>query len=162
MPFTQPITNLLEQLRMVIYGLTNAQFTQPVTVLSGSTIGQHTRHIVEFYLELNKGYTNGTVDYDQRERNHYIQTDRDTAMAHLHRISEALEKPDRKLFLTVNHGDNQSIATNYHRELIYNLEHTVHHMALIRIGVAAVSAIEIPDGFGIAASTLKYRQLCAQ
>ena len=164
MQFKEPISHLLEQLRSVIDGLNDKQFTTPVNVLSGSTIGQHTRHILEFYIELDKGYKSGAVDYDQRERNHAIESNKYVAIESLTAIRENLGKPDRELILMVNYGadEAQAIATTYYRELIYNLEHTVHHMALIRIGVNAVSAIEIPEGFGIAASTLKYRQACAQ
>lgn len=162
MQFKEPITHLIEQLCITIAALTNEQFTQPVTVLSDSTIGQHTRHILEFFIELNKGYLSGAVDYDQRQRSYELESNRDTAITHLQNISDSLGKPDRELCLIVNNGDKQSIATNYYRELVYNMEHTVHHMALIRIGVNAVSNIEIPPGFGIAASTLKFRQACAR
>ena len=166
MPLKQPITNLLDQLYSVLYQLTNAQFTQPVTVLSGATIGQHTRHILEFYIELNKGYCSGSVDYDQRERNPAIENGKYTAMEQLQDIMESLGQSDKELLLMVNYNDAgahpTSIGTNYYRELVYNLEHTVHHMALIRIGINAVAEIEIPAGFGIAASTLKFRQACAQ
>ncbi|TBO43592.1 DinB family protein [Pedobacter kyonggii] len=165
MPLKEPITNLLEQLHGIIGGLTNTEFTHPLTILSGSTIGQHGRHILEFYLELNKGYAIGEVDYDRRERNHAVENDKEVAQQCLREIICSLGKPDRKLVLVVNYDAEESqsirIQTNYYRELIYNLEHTVHHMALIRIGIGAISAIEIPAGFGIAASTLKYRQGCA-
>lgn len=155
----EPISHLLTQLREVMNQLDDGQYARPVTTLSGSTLGQHIRHILEFYIELHKGYETGVVDYDQRERDHAIETDKRVAIFHLNRIAGNLDKPDRQLLLNV---ETLSIPTNYYRELVYNLEHTVHHMALIRIGINAVAEIAIPDGFGIAASTLKYRQACAQ
>ena len=61
-----------------------------------------------------------------------------------------------------NSGGIVAIPSNYYREIAYNLEHTIHHMALIRVGVNEVSTIELPQEFGVAYSTIKYRQQCAQ
>jgi hypothetical protein len=45
------------------------------------------------------------------------------------------------------------------RELVYNIEHAIHHMALIKIGLRAeFSSVIIPDSFGVASSTLRYDQ----
>lgn len=166
MKLKEPISNLMEQLEFVIEGLTNQQYTQPVKVLSKSTIGQHTRHILEFFIELNKGYEERIVDYDKRIRNHAIESDKYVAIDTLHEIVASLVKPDRELILNVEYGaeaDHRAqVITNYLRELVYNMEHTVHHMALIRIGVEAISELEIPAEFGVAASTLKFRAVCAQ
>jgi len=52
--------------------------------------------------------------------------------------------------------------TNYYREVAYNLEHTIHHMALIKVGIREVSDMEIPENFGVASSTIKFRSACAQ
>jgi hypothetical protein len=155
----QPIVNLLEQLKYVFSTLTNEQYSTPVKALSRATIGQHTRHILEFYIELYKGYDNGIVDYDKRLRNHVIESDKFFALNVINEIIDDLHRPDKQLILQVEFGD---ITTNYFRELIYNMEHTVHHMALIRIGVESISDIVVPNEFGVAASTLKYRQSCAQ
>jgi hypothetical protein len=166
MKLKEPILNLFEQIQYVLDGLTNEQYTEPVKVLSNSTIGQHTRHILEFFIELNKGYESGIVDYDKRIRNRAIDTDKNYTIQVITQIATELAKPDKDLLLHVESGDGESIIfpvfTNYFRELVYNLEHTVHHMALMRIGVNAISDMEIPKEFGVAASTLKYRKACAQ
>ena len=161
-----PISNLLEQLQFVLDGLTDEQYAQQVKVLSGSTTGQHTRHILEFFIELNQGYISGIVNYDKRMRNRLIETDKNFAIQTLLEIEASLVKPDRELLLHTEYGENDPepvpVFTNYSRELVYNLEHMVHHMALIRIGVNAVSDLAVPEGFGVAASTLKFRKACAQ
>jgi hypothetical protein len=164
MKLNTPISNLLEQIQYVLDGLTNEQYIQPVKVLSQSTIGQHTRHILEFFIELNKGYENGTVDYDKRIRNHAVESDKFFASNTLQQIKNELVKPDKELMLRVEYGTAHSLTvpTNYFRELVYNMEHAVHHMALIRIGAEAITDITIPAEFGIAASTLKFRKTCAQ
>ena len=53
-------------------------------------------------------------------------------------------------------------TTNYYREIAYNLEHTIHHMALIRVGLRELGDIAVDDSYGVASSTLKYRKQCAQ
>jgi hypothetical protein len=40
-------------------------------------------------------------------------------------------------------------------------EHTIHHMALIRIGCMDIGAHMLPEGFGVAPATLQYRSKCA-
>ncbi|MFA6245376.1 MAG: hypothetical protein WC615_00455 [Mucilaginibacter sp.] len=166
MKLKEPISHLLRQLQYVLDGLTDAQYAQPVKVLSGSTTGQHTRHILEFFIELNQGYLSGIVNYDNRVRNRLIETNKDFAIQTLLEIADGLDKPDRMLLLHAEYGNDEAepfpVFTNYLRELVYNLEHMVHHMALIRIGVNAVAELEIPESFGVAASTLKFRKACAQ
>ncbi|MDB5148763.1 MAG: DinB family protein [Mucilaginibacter sp.] len=166
MKLREPISNLLEQLQYVIDELSPVQYTEPVKLLSQSSIGQHTRHILEFFVELNKGYETGMVDYDKRIRNKNIEADKDFAITTIRQVEANIQKPDKELLLQAEYGEGEAhsaqVFSNYYRELVYNLEHTVHHMALIRIGVNAVSDVVIPDEFGVAASTLKYRKACAQ
>jgi len=166
MKLQEPIQTLLTQLQNVINGLTGGQYQQEIDTLSPSTIGQHTRHILEFYIELNQGYLTGIVNYDKRLRNRDIESDKNYAIQTITSIVATLDKPDRNLILQAAYGDSDvsqvSLATNYYRELAYNLEHTVHHIALIRIGIQAISDLQVPEAFGVSAATLKYRQACAR
>jgi NDP-sugar pyrophosphorylase family protein len=163
---TMPLTGLLLQLQYLLEDLTDEQYVHQVKLLSNATLGQHTRHIIEFFLELNAGYATGKVNYDKRKRDYRIETSRTCAIDSLTKVISLLGKDNKALTLTVDYSnDNEelgSVETNYSRELIYNLEHTVHHMALLRIGVNAVSTIVLPEEFGVAISTLKHRNACVQ
>ena len=162
----QPIQTVFVQLSESLIRLTKEEYTQPSNILFNASIGQHVRHIIELFLCLEKGYETGLVNYEKRKRDYTIETDKDFAIQLLKDIYHRLERPDRELVLEAeDYEDNSSIVciqTNYYREVAYNLEHTIHHMALIRVGVTKVSTIVLPKEFGVAYSTLKYRQQCAQ
>ncbi len=165
MKIEKTIQNVLAQLSDSLLQLTNEEYSQPVAILSNATMGQHVRHVVELFICLFNGYETRTVNYEKRKRDKRIETDKDFAIELMQMIGNNLEKPNKELQLEGSHDDHSCsyiIATNYYREIVYNLEHTVHHMALIRVGINEVSSITIPDGFGVASSTIKYRKECAQ
>jgi len=166
MQLKTPIQQLFRQLLDVLENLTDTQYSVPVDLLSGATIGQHIRHIVEFFQELDKGYANGTVNYDRRSRSHALEMSRLLAICQLSEMLHSVDRPEKDLVLVAHPAAGDAapvvIPTNYSRELLYNMEHIVHHMALLRIGVTAVTTLTLPPQFGVAASTLQYRQTCAQ
>lgn len=157
-----PLRKLLDQLQQLLSDLDDTAYRNPVPVLSNASMGQHIRHIIEFFTALESGYETGYVNYDLRKRDKRIEADRAFAIASLQHITASLDKADKPLWLftDLSPGADTSyrIATNYARELIYNLEHVVHHMALLRIGVQAVSNLELPEDFGVALSTLRHRK----
>ncbi|MBD0352120.1 MAG: DinB family protein [Flavisolibacter sp.] len=153
------LTDLLEQ-------LTEEQFSRPSKTLFGATIGQHVRHIIELFICLENSYDTGLVNYEKRNRDRRIETDRDFAQDLLFGIANSIRTADKELMLESN-TDAQSdetiqISTNYFRELLYNLEHTIHHMALIRVGINEISTIKVPQEFGVAPATIKYKKACVQ
>jgi hypothetical protein len=151
----QQLTDLLEQLKP-------SEYQQSLAVLNGSSIGQHTRHIVEFYLCLLKGVSVGVVDYDARERNLQLESDLTFTTNTLRNIEsriEAIQNPNEPLLLNIGYcPDNQSlIETNFMREMVYLVEHSIHHYALIRIGLQENFAeVNIPKNFGVAYSTVRH------
>lgn len=162
----EAIGHVFLQLQDVLKNISSSQYRQASQRLSGATIGQHVRHVIELFLCLEKGYTHGVVNYEKRKRDIQIETDKTMAAELLQNLYAGIGKTDAPLLLEFS-GDISAeatitISTNYYRELLYNLEHTVHHMALIRVAVTEVSELVLPDGFGVASSTLKYRASCAQ
>ena len=74
-----------------------------------------------------------------------------------------MEKPNKKVILQqVIDGESVNIESNYTRELLYNLEHCVHHQALIKVAILQWNHLQIDENFGVARSTIEYRKQCAQ
>lgn len=164
MQLSQAANNILKQLSGVVEQITEDDFRKPSHALN-ATIGQHLRHTLEFFICLEQGYGEGVVNYDKRIHNRAMENDRFIA---LHTIDQMRE------FINANHGDKvlklevgylpdsevcETITTNYLRELVYNIEHAVHHMAIMKIGIKEVANyITLPADFGIAVSTLRYKE----
>ncbi len=151
--------NLLEELKYVVGQLDNASYSMPLQLLSGSTIGQHTRHILEFYQCFIEGNTAKEIDYDLRKRNTTIETDSEFACNLIDTINQSIDLSGTStIILKFNNGDeSQFISSSFERELVYNIEHAIHHMAIIKIAlISNFSEIILPPNFGVAPSTVKY------
>jgi DinB superfamily len=156
----------LTQLRNVVTQLSSAEFQRKSVYMSGATIGQHTRHIIELLQCLLNGYEKSIVNYDERKRDYLLETDVDVVIAVLSELNEAIHKADKNLVLKVAYyGDNNStseLRTTYNRELAYNLEHTIHHLALMKTAFIEFGIVNYGEDFGVAYATIQYRKACAQ
>ena len=166
MQLEEAVNATFRQLSGSLQKLSPAEYIQPCKTLHGNTIGQHVRHVIELFQCLEKGYATGTVNYEKRKRDPSIETDKELATGLMEAIGSGLDKDNKELNLEAIYEESETnpilIRTNYYREIAYNLEHTIHHMALIRVGVTEVSKLVLPDNFGVSSSTLKYRRQCAQ
>lgn len=165
MTIQQSVQVIFRQLESSLVQLTNEQYCKRIDTLSGATIGQHVRHVVEMFVCLQDGYATGTVNYEKRKRDITIESSNEVAINLMHYIISSLFVENKELILEAGFDENSfelnQIPTNYFREIAYNLEHTIHHMALIKIGINEVSDIALPEGYGVASSTIKYRQQLA-
>ena len=153
------------QLTESLNALSDEEYARPCKALSGACVGQHVRHVVELFLCLEYGYDTGIINYEERKRDHIIETNKSFAIALMQDIYSRVDRPNIELRLQAGDNDDDGkvdIPTNYYREVAYNLEHAIHHMALIRIGINEISGVKLPEEFGVAYSTIKYRQGCAQ
>jgi hypothetical protein len=157
------IKNTLNELSSLLTQLSIEDYTNPCRGLSNATIGEHTRHIIEMFQCLEKQYEIGIINYDDRKRDYLIQTDTEFAKQTIVEVIETLEKSNKNITLQqIVDGEELNIESNYHRELLYNLEHCIHHQALIKVAVLQLEHLEIDENFGVARSTIEYRKQCAQ
>lgn len=157
------IHKTLNELVDLLNRLSIDDYVLPCKNLSNATIGEHTRHIIEMFECLENQYESGIVNYDKRKRDRRIQTDTNFALNSIAQIKNQLEKANKKILLQqIVDGEELHIESNYFRELLYNLEHCIHHQALIKVAVLQLEYLHIDIDFGVARSTIEYRKQCAQ
>lgn len=157
-------TDILMQLAEVIGQLTDHDYARPLSVLSGNTIGKHVRHILEFYELLVNSERTGLLNYDRRQRDLQLEVDTDEALRRIGTIDRAIYRLDLNQCLHLEAdlsvaGDKTiQIPSSFARELLYNVEHAIHHMALIQVAVRnAFPEVELPPHFGVAYSTVQHQ-----
>lgn len=165
MNLNEACKGILMQLGAVIRELNEEDFYKPISSLNNSTIGQHIRHTLEFFTCLIENFDKGIINYDNRDHDKVIESDPTVALGVINNIINFLEIPvnNKELILEANYNlDNTIITpikTNLSRELAYNIEHAIHHMAIIKIGIKEIAPyIELPSHFGVAVSTIKYQE----
>jgi hypothetical protein len=162
MKIQNAIQQVFTQLSESLEQLSNDEYTQQSPTLFNATIGQHVRHIIELFICLEQDYERCLINYEKRKRDYTIESNKEVALELLRQIPVNLYKHDKNLLLEATYDEQSNetilVSTNYFRELIYNLEHTVHHMALIRVGINEVSAVKVSEEFGVASSTIKYKR----
>jgi hypothetical protein len=156
----------LNQLNQLISLLNEQEYKTPLKSLSYRTIGKHLRHIIEFYELLIDSYSTLKLSYDHRQ--HDVVIEEDIVLAS-HKISLLVEKisqikHDKIIELLVNYeeygGEIYTLNSTIFRELGYNIDHTTHHLAIIKIGIKEdLPHIILPENFGVAAATLKYEKI---
>lgn len=152
--------NQLLSLRSILDQIKSEDFTLPVSSLNKATIGKHIRHVLEFYECLLFNVEDSSISYDQRKRNLLLEENLKYATDFVTQVIDELQKVEHnKRMLLVSNYDGQSVGmeSSLYREITYNIEHTVHHFAIINIAIQNhFQYIELPEYFGYADSTVQY------
>lgn len=155
----------LKSLQFLLQTLAEENYVRQSPLLGHSSIGQHIRHTIELAQSLLAGYETGEVNYDNRKRDVRIETDMTFAASVLEELLQQTALPDKSIHIIITDnstGRTEAVTSNYFRELAYNTEHTIHHMALIRVALREMQLEIVNDQFGVAPSTVMYRNTCAQ
>lgn len=160
----------LNQLKALVQNLTDNELSRNLIILNDASIGGHIRHILEFYLCLFECENLKQLNYDNRKRDRTIEASTKKCVLIIEKLLEEMKKyqKDFEITLSADYGtggstEEVSVQTTFFRELLYNIEHLVHHLAIIKIGIQSLdSKVIIPQDLGVAASTIRNRALCAQ
>lgn len=157
--------NLLE-LKELLQKLSEEQYSRPSEILSGASIGQHLRHVLEFYYCLIEALESGIINYDNRKRNKQVETNPSAAITAIDNIISVLDSGLECTDLTLQGNFSAigdpivSIRSSVYRELAYNLEHSIHHQALIKVGLKEQGMESlIGVDFGVAPATIRFKHL---
>lgn len=156
---------LSAQMSELLSQMDKKAFCQPLVTFHGQSIGQHFRHILEFYTCLLDGAQIAYVDYTNRERKKLVAENPSVAIATLDAICKHVWKQDEKQWLKVisefsseTPGEKAWHLSSMSRELQYAYEHAMHHLAIIRIGLEIhFPQLYVPKDLGVAPSTLRFR-----
>lgn len=156
----------LQNLSALLGQIDNEAYCHQSKWLSGASIGKHTRHVIELIQCLVAGYEDGLINYDLRKRDQQIETNKDFASHCIQDLLPAIARLDKELVLEGSFDTEETfpvkINSTFNRELVYNIEHAVHHMALIKVGLKELSLDFVSEDFGVAFTTVQYRKICAQ
>tara|TARA_Y100000385_G_scaffold200493_1_gene207580 strand:+ start:460 stop:927 length:468 start_codon:yes stop_codon:yes gene_type:complete len=143
--------------------ITNQDYSTPIKHLNNSTIGQHYRHIIEFYLCYLKGLEDNHINFDSRERSIKLETNKtcciETKNTIIEKLSSKLNNQSAIIFeynYTIENSQSAEMVSNTLRELLFCLDHSIHHQALIKVALIELGKEKIMgDNFGMAYSTIR-------
>lgn len=154
--------NLLNQLSVVLSQIKEEDYASNLAILLNNSIGKHVRHILDLFDCLILGSESGIIHYDERKRAVELENSPELALAKIKSIISNIQELDLNQEVDMQQeisGQIIQLKSHIQRELLYNIEHTVHHLAIIRIGLDQnFPEINLPKDFGIAYSTLQYRE----
>jgi hypothetical protein len=159
---------LYDQWRDLCYVITTTsdENYRYVPTLKGSSIGDHTRHVIECYQQLVEGLPSRVINYEARQRNPVLATERVTALELLPQIMHRLQamvdryEPDYALdkIETPALGMPQVTArTSLGAEILCCNGHATHHLALIAER-GLVMNIPFRPGLGRAIATIQHER----
>jgi uncharacterized damage-inducible protein DinB len=138
---------------------------------SGS-VGAHVRHCLDHVRAVVGAAAGGLLSYDCRERDTAIEHNRTLGMVALRQQGAQLkalaggpsDRPVRLQAVVDVAGGTVEVTSSLGRELVFVLQHTIHHQAIIGL-LLATRGIAIPPRFGYAPSTVRRqaeRRACAR
>ena len=160
---------VLSQGEALLSALDDAAYTTRVPAAFNASVGGHYRHCLDHFRSVFDGLDAEEINYDDRKRDPGIETVREVALTQTRQLLNASEGlGDWVLDYPIHARSKVSYATDESpaalstvaREIMFCVVHAIHHYALIRVMCGMLNA-PLPEGFGVAPSTIKHQQSAA-
>jgi uncharacterized damage-inducible protein DinB len=158
------VDEVLEQGEALLTGLSDAQYAEPAS--AQGSIGAHYRHSLEHFKILFEAVKDSHVDYDRRQRDTRLQTERPAALMTTRDFRETARflstlSPERPIEVRskISYASpvSYAVASTLGREIMFAVSHAIHHHALIAM-LCGLRAIPVPEDFGVAPSTIAHHK----
>ena len=153
------LINSLLQISDILEVTQNLPHDKATNFYIGTNAGKHVRHVLDHVLTFIPSIETGVLDYNLRNRDSDIETNWQAANAQLLEILQTLETLDmnNKALEVISEIDicsteNDTFTSNVPREVLYLINHTMHHAAYIKL-LAKNCGVDLPDNIGIAPAT---------
>ena len=159
------LLHLHRQIAEILAQISVEDFTTPLELFNGATLGQHFRHILDFFQCLADATAGGVVDYARRQRDPRPENDPEAAAILFQQILDQIMKMSesspllmRADFMHTAEADRPLYASSAGREMTFVHDHAIHHMAMIQMGIREYFPYVVrSEHFGVAPSTVKFR-----
>jgi len=156
---------ILRQIGNLLSRMNDGQYTKELPLFNGSTIGQHVRHIYDFYNSVVRSLEIGELDYADRERNPDIERYTHNAALNFMSLSRMILALDEDTLIDVvtEFGTSEEtirkrVGSSIGRELMYAYDHAIHHLAIVKMGIQTnFPEFEMDETIGVAPSTIKHQ-----
>ncbi|MCW5921900.1 MAG: hypothetical protein KIS77_06110 [Saprospiraceae bacterium] len=164
MQVNSAILAVVQQINHVLEQLEPHEYRRQLPEFEGHTLGQHFRHILEFFQCLEKGVSVGMVDYAARERNLLYEDNPGIAAAAFEAFADVLLELDtaKPIGVRAEFGGQErpSYSSTVGRELMFVYDHAIHHLAIIKIGLLChLPHVQTARDMGVSPSTIKARAM---
>jgi uncharacterized damage-inducible protein DinB len=164
------VVAVLSQGEELLRTIDDEKYRRRLPTAFNSAVGGHYRHCLDHFQSLFAGLDRDEINYDHRTRDKRIETDRAFALEETRRLSLACQSIPPPFLecpiwvrsqVNYEHRNSPAIASTIGREVMYAVAHSIHHYALIAV-MCGLLEVPVPNGFGIAPSTLHYHDTQAK
>jgi hypothetical protein len=154
----------VQQAKEFLLGLKAENYQVVIKPHFASSAGAHMRHILDHYLALKDGLSQGVVNYNKRNRYSSVESCPQTALLQWQKVEQWLQEvsqlnADMPLTIvcetSVNETQNTQTNSTLARELVFVSSHAIHHFSLLAV-INSLLGCKDKANFGIAPSTATF------